>query len=136
MHNRVRMIAASFLVKHLLVPWQAGEAWFWDTPVDADLASNAAQWQWGARRGADAAPYFRIFNPVLQGNKFDPNGAYVRHYVPELVRVPDRHLHAPWALAPGDLFEAPTSYPPPIIDLARGRERARQAFALLPKSRA
>ncbi len=84
MHNRVRMVVASFLVKHLLLPWQDGAAWFWDTLVDADLASNSAQWQWVAGSGADAAPYFRVFNPVLQGRKFDPDGAYVRRYVPEL----------------------------------------------------
>ena len=97
MHNRVRMIAASLLVKHLLLPWQDGAAWFWDTLVDADLASNAASWQWVAGSGADAAPFFRIFNPVLQGQKFDPDGAYVRRFVPELAALPDRWLHAPWA---------------------------------------
>ena len=84
MHNRVRMIVASFLTKHLLIPWQKGESWFWDTLVDADLANNAANWQWVAGSGADAAPYFRIFNPVLQGRKFDPTGDYVRRFVPEL----------------------------------------------------
>ena len=90
MHNRVRMIVASFLVKHLLLPWQDGEAWFWDTLVDADLAGNSANWQWVAGCGADAAPYFRIFNPVLQGAKFDADGAYVRRWVPELAKLPDR----------------------------------------------
>ncbi len=99
MHNRVRMIVASFLIKDLLIPWQQGEAWFWDTLVDADLASNAASWQWVAGSGADAAPYFRIFNPVTQGEKFDPQGHYVRHYVPELAKLANEHLHAPW-LAP------------------------------------
>ncbi len=88
MHNRVRMIVASFLIKHLLLPWQAGEAWFWDTLVDADLANNAANWQWVAGSGADAAPYFRIFNPVLQGEKFDPEGDYVREFCPELAKLP------------------------------------------------
>lgn len=126
MHNRVRMIAASFLVKHLLLPWQAGEAWFWDTLLDADLAANAASWQWVAGCGADAAPYFRIFNPVLQGEKFDPEGAYVRRWVPELAGVPARWVHQPWrAPAP------PRAYPPPIVDLAAGRARALAAFAAL-----
>ncbi len=97
-HNRVRMIAASYLVKHLLQPWQAGEAWFWDTLCEADEAANGASWQWVAGCGADAAPYFRVFNPVLQGQKFDPHGgAYVRKFVPELAQLPDAVLHAPWA---------------------------------------
>ena len=133
MHNRVRMIVASLLVKHLLQPWQAGAAWFMDTLVDADLASNAASWQWVAGCGADAAPFFRIFNPVLQGEKFDPEGTYVRHWCPELARLPDRFVHRP--------FEAPASvlrgagvtlgrdYPSPVIDLAAGRARALAAFA-------
>jgi deoxyribodipyrimidine photo-lyase len=135
MHNRVRMIVASFLVKHLLLPWQQGEAWFWDTLVDADLAQNAASWQWVAGSGADAAPYFRVFNPVLQGEKFDPDGAYVRRWVPELAAVPDRCLHAPWD-APALVLEAAgvrlgTTYPAPIVGLAEGRERALAAFAAL-----
>jgi deoxyribodipyrimidine photo-lyase len=123
MHNRVRMVVASFLVKHLLLPWQLGAAWFWDTLVDADLASNSAGWQWVAGCGADAAPYFRVFNPVLQGRKFDPDGAYVRRFVPELAALPDRFVHAPW--------EAPErpAYPPPLVDLAAGRARALAAFA-------
>jgi deoxyribodipyrimidine photo-lyase len=129
MHNRVRMIVASFLVKHLLIPWQDGEAWFWDTLVDADLASNAAQWQWVAGCGADAAPYFRIFNPVLQGKKFDPAGIYVRRFVPELAEVSDRFIHTPWeAPAP------PAHYPAPIIDLAFGRTRALAAFQQLSRA--
>jgi deoxyribodipyrimidine photo-lyase len=126
MHNRVRMVAASFLVKHLLIPWQAGAAWFRDTLVDADLAANSASWQWVAGCGADAAPYFRIFNPVLQGRKFDPTGAYIRHHVRELATVADAHIHAPWEAA-----RPPASYPPPIIDLAAGRARALAAFATL-----
>jgi deoxyribodipyrimidine photo-lyase len=129
MHNRVRMIVASFLVKHLLLPWQAGEAWFWDTLVDADLASNAASWQWVAGSGADAAPYFRIFNPVLQGRKFDPDGAYVRRFVPELAALPDAFLHAPWE-AP-DALRRGIAYPAPIIDLAAGRARALAALATI-----
>jgi len=127
------MVVASFLVKHLLLPWQAGEAWFWDTLVDADLASNAASWQWVAGCGADAAPYFRVFNPVLQGRKFDADGAYVRRYVPELARLPDRFVHAPWE-APAEVLAAAgvalgRDYPPPIVDLAAGRARALAAFS-------
>lgn len=132
MHNRVRMICASFLVKHLRIAWQQGEAWFWDTLVDADLGNNSAGWQWVAGCGADAAPFFRIFNPVLQGRKFDPDGAYVRRFVPELGRLPDAHIHAPWA-APGlVLAEAGIAlgkdYPHPIADLGQGRERALAAY--------
>ena len=100
MHNRVRMIVASFLIKHLMIPWQEGEAWFWDTLVDADLASNAANWQWVAGCGADAAPYFRIFNPVLQGRKFDTAGDYVRRFVPEIAGLDARYIHAPWEAPP------------------------------------
>jgi len=96
MHNRVRMIVGSFLVKNLLIPWQHGEAWFWDTLLDADLANNAASWQWIAGCGADAAPYFRIFNPVLQSRKFDPEGQYIRRYVPELSGLDDTNIHCPW----------------------------------------
>ena len=129
MHNRVRMVAASFLVKHLLIPWQAGEAWFWDTLVDADLAQNAASWQWVAGCGADAAPYFRIFNPALQGAKFDPRGDYIRRYVPELAQVPDRFIHAPW-----DAPNPPRDYPGRVVDLAAGRARALSAFAGLRKT--
>ncbi len=133
MHNRVRMICASFLVKHLLIPWQKGERWFWDTLCEADEAANAASWQWVAGCGADAAPYFRIFNPVLQGEKFDPDGAYVRRYVPELTNLPDKHIHAPWDAEPRILTNARVtlgqSYPLPIISLKQGRERALAAFA-------
>jgi deoxyribodipyrimidine photo-lyase len=138
MHNRVRMIVASFLVKHLLIPWQAGEAWFWDTLVDADLAQNAASWQWVAGCGADAAPYFRIFNPVLQAERFDPDGAYVRRYVPELGALPDRCLHAPWD-APALVLEGSgvrlgVTYPAPIVGLMEGRDRALAAFAGLKEA--
>lgn len=137
MHNRVRMIAASFLVKHLLIPWQQGEAWFWDTLVDADLAANAASWQWVAGSGADAAPYFRIFNPVLQGRKFDSDGAYVRRFVPELAQLPAAFLHAPWEAPPAVLKAAGVAlgatYPTPIVDLASGRARALAAFGNLPR---
>lgn len=127
MHNRVRMVVASLLVKHLLQPWQAGAACFWDRLVDADLAANSASWQWVAGCGADAAPYFRVFNPTLQGEKFDPAGDYVRRWVPELARVPDRYVHKPWA-APGG---PPAGYPAPIVAPERGRERALAAFAAL-----
>jgi deoxyribodipyrimidine photo-lyase len=135
MHNRVRMIAASFLVKHLLQPWQAGEAWFWDTLVDADLANNCASWQWVAGCGADAAPYFRIFNPVLQGEKFDPDGAYVRRWCPELARLPDRFIHRPHEAPAAVLREAciviGRDWPAPLVDLAEGRARALAAFAAI-----
>jgi deoxyribodipyrimidine photo-lyase len=132
MHNRVRMIVASFLIKHLMIPWQDGEAWFWDTLVDADLASNAGNWQWVAGCGADAAPYFRIFNPVLQGRKFDPEGDYVRRFVPELAKMEARHIHAPWE-APRDVLARAgvtlgRTYPEPIVDLAAGRARALDAY--------
>ena len=124
MHNRVRMIVASFLVKHLLQPWQAGAAWFWDTLVDADLASNSASWQWVAGSGADAAPYFRVFNPILQGEKFDPSGAYVRRWLPALAGVPDKFVHQPWN-AP----RPPAGYPAPVLEHAVGRARALAAYA-------
>jgi deoxyribodipyrimidine photo-lyase len=128
MHNRVRMVVASFLVKHLLVPWQAGEAWFWDTLVDADIGNNAASWQWVAGCGADAAPYFRIFNPVLQGEKFDPKGTYVRRWVPELADVPDEFVHRPWSMN-----LPPKAYPAPMIDHGAARERALSAFQRIKK---
>ncbi len=133
MHNRVRMIVASFLVKDLLVPWQDGEAWFWDTLVDADLANNAASWQWVAGCGADAAPYFRIFNPVKQGTTFDPDGTYVRRYVPELACLPAPHVHAP-SSSPASVLEAAgvvlgKTYPHPIVDHGEARRQALAAFA-------
>jgi len=131
MHNRVRMIAASFLVKHLLQPWQDGAAWFWDTLVDADLASNSASWQWVAGCGADAAPYFRIFSPVLQGEKFDPDGHYVKHWLPELTDVPLKKIHKPWTLD-----TPPSDYPAPIIDLAEGRNRALKAYETMKNAEA
>ena len=132
MHNRVRMITASFLVKHLLVPWQDGERWFWDTLVDGDLAVNAQSWQWVAGCGTDSQPFFRVFNPQTQGEKFDPKGAYVRRWVPELARMPDRWLHAPWA-APAAVLDAAgvtlgTTYPQPVVPLDVGRDRALAAF--------
>lgn len=132
MHNRVRMIAASFLVKHLLIPWQDGAAWFWDTLADADLANNSASWQWVAGSGADAAPYFRVFNPVLQSRKFDADGAYIRRWLPELARLPDTDIHAPWEAPEAALTKAGVklgkTYPQPIVDHAEGRKRALAAY--------
>ncbi len=133
MHNRVRMIVGSFLVKDLLIPWQDGEAWFWDTLVDADLASNAASWQWVAGCGADAAPYFRVFNPVKQGVTFDPDGVYVRRFVPELARLPNACIHAPFD-APAEILAAAgvvlgKTYPKPLVDHATARNAALAAFA-------
>ena len=132
MHNRVRMIVASFLTKDLLIDWREGEKWFWDTLVDADAASNAANWQWVAGSGADASPYFRIFNPILQGKKFDPDGAYVRHYVGELDGLPDKIIHEPW-LAREDGFSKilagnAASYPAPAVDHQEARRRALQEY--------
>jgi deoxyribodipyrimidine photo-lyase len=133
MHNRIRMVAASFLVKHLLIPWQEGAAWFWDTLVDADLANNTMGWQWTAGCGSDAAPYFRIFNPVLQGEKFDPDGDYVRRWVPELARLPKGWIHQPWkAPAPVRIeagIELGRTYPYPIVAHEVARERALAALA-------
>jgi deoxyribodipyrimidine photo-lyase len=133
MHNRVRMVAASFLVKHLLLDWREGEKWFWDTLVDADAGSNPANWQWVAGSGADAAPYFRVFNPILQGQKFDPDGVYVRRWLPELAALPDHLIHHPWTATPLELagagVELGRTYPPPIIDHKAGRERALAAYA-------
>lgn len=135
MHNRVRMMAASLLTKNLLVPWQRGARWFWDTLVDADLANNSLGWQWTAGCGADAAPYFRIFNPVLQGERFDPKGEYVRRWVPELARVPDEWLHRPWEAGAERLagwgIRLGEHYPRPIVDLKLSRERALAAFGAL-----
>jgi len=131
MHNRVRMIVASFLTKDLLIDWRAGERWFWDTLVDADPANNAMGWQWVAGSGADAAPYFRIFNPVLQGEKFDPSGDYVRRWIPELGALPPGHIHKPW-MASTPL--PPEIYPERIVDHASARNRALIAFRSLKQS--
>lgn len=124
MHNRVRMVAASFLTKHLLISWTEGAKWFWDTLLDADIASNSASWQWVAGCGADAAPYFRIFNPVLQGEKFDPEGNYVRRWVPELGAMPAEYIHQPWQ-APAHVK---TGYPDPMVNHGFARERALAAL--------
>ncbi|WP_309384485.1 cryptochrome/photolyase family protein [Cerasicoccus frondis] len=133
MHNRVRMIVASLLVKHLLIPWQEGARWFWDTLVDADLANNTQGWQWSAGCGADAAPYFRVFNPILQGQKFDLNGDYVREWVPELRPVADGKIHEPWEAGLDQLggVVIGRDYPAPIVDHKRGRNRALQAYEKL-----
>jgi deoxyribodipyrimidine photo-lyase len=132
MHNRVRMVVASFLVKHLLIGWQQGAAWFWETLVDADLANNSLGWQWVAGCGADAAPYFRIFNPVIQGEKFDAAGEYVRRWVPELARLPDRWIHKPWKAPASKLAEAGLrlgrDYPLPLIAHEEARKRALAAL--------
>ncbi len=132
MHNRVRMIVASFLVKDLFLPWQEGARWFWDTLVDADLANNTLGWQWAAGSGADAAPYFRIFNPVSQGERFDPQGLYVRRWVPEIAGLSDRYLHKPWEAPMKDLqgagVDLGNAYPRPIVDHAEARQRALAAW--------
>lgn len=133
MHNRVRMVVASFLVKHLLITWHEGAKWFWDTLVDADLASNTLGWQWAGGCGADAAPYFRIFNPMTQGEKFDADGAYVRKWCPELKGVPNKYIHKPWECPPLELQAAGVTlgedYPEPIVDHKRARERALLALS-------
>ena len=132
MHNRVRMIVGSFLVKNLLQHWKEGEKWFWDCLVDADLASNCASWQWVAGSGADAAPYFRIFNPVTQGEKFDPDGCYTKKFVPELKNLPKKYLFKPWE-APSDILKQANirlgeTYPHPIVDIKKSRAQALDAF--------
>ena len=132
MHNRTRMIAGSFLIKDLLIHWKEGADWFWDTLVDADLANNSASWQWVAGCGADAAPYFRIFNPVLQGQKFDPNGHYVRKFVPELAQLPNQYIHTPWEAPVHILKQAGVilgqTYPRPIVDHKHCRDEALKRF--------
>ena len=132
MHNRVRMIVGSFLVKHLLINWRDGMAWFWDTLLDADIGANTASWQWIAGCGADAAPYFRIFNPMLQGAKFDPNGDYIRRFVPELEKLPTKYLNEPWEAPKAILQEAGIdlgdNYPHPIVDHKKARDLALAAY--------
>jgi deoxyribodipyrimidine photo-lyase len=137
MHNRVRMIAASFLVKDLLIHWTSGAEWFWDTLVDADLANNTLGWQWVAGCGADAAPYFRIFNPFTQGEKFDGEARYVRQWIPELAALPDKWIHRPWE-APEETLETACiklgqNYPRPIVDHADARKRALMLYDRLKK---
>ncbi len=132
MHNRVRMIVGSFLTKNLLIHWKQGEKWFFDTLVDADIGSNTAGWQWISGCGADASPYFRIFNPILQGFKFDPNGDYVKQFIPELLNVPKKYIHNPWEMSENDQkkynFYIGKNYPHPIVDLKETRNRALAAF--------
>lgn len=135
MHNRVRMIVASFLIKHLMIDWRTGEEWFWDTLVDADTANNPASWQWVAGSGADASPYFRIFNPITQGEKFDPDGAYIRHWVPELSKLPKKYLFQPWT-TPRDVQKhcgviLGQDYPKPIVEHKAARQRALDAYESL-----
>jgi deoxyribodipyrimidine photo-lyase len=132
MHNRVRMIVASFLVKNLLIDWRVGMEWFNDCLCDADLANNTASWQWTAGSGADAAPYFRIFNPILQGKKFDPDGEYTKHFVPELKNLPAKFLFAPWE-ADDSVFEEAginygEDYPKPIVSIEESRDIALKAY--------
>ena len=138
MHNRVRMIVASFLVKDLTLSWQEGAAWFWDTLVDADLANNTLGWQWAAGCGADAAPYFRVFNPMLQGARFDPEGAYVRRWVPELAKLEARFIHAPFEAPPEALRAAGVTlgrtYPHPMVNHAQARDEALAAYAHLKRA--
>lgn len=138
MHNRVRMVVGSFLVKHLLIDWRKGESWFWDTLVDGDPANNTASWQWIAGCGADAAPYFRVFNPMLQGTKFDPGGEYVRKFVPELAALPDKYLNSPWETPSNVLKQCGITlgetYPHPIVEHAGARDRALAAFKDLKKA--
>lgn len=135
MHNRVRMVVGSFLVKNLLIDWREGERWFWDTLLDADMASNSAGWQWVAGSGADASPYFRVFNPILQGEKFDKEGEYVKQYCPELSKLPNKFIHKPWEASKEILkacgVELGKTYPEPIVDLKVSRNRALEEFAEL-----
>jgi deoxyribodipyrimidine photo-lyase len=135
MHNRVRMVAASFLVKNLNIHWHHGRDWFWDCLVDADIANNSASWQWVAGSGADAAPYFRIFNPIIQGEKFDSNGDYTRKFVPELKNIPSKYLFKPWT-APENILKSAgivlgTTYPKPIVDFSVSREKALKIYSAL-----
>ena len=135
MHNRLRMITGSFLVKNLLLHWHNGEHWFWDCLCDADYASNSASWQWVAGTGTDSAPYFRIFNPITQGKKFDPTGEYIKRFVPELKNIPTKYIFEPW-LCPTDVsdsigFKIGIDYPYPIVDIKQSREKALNAFSSL-----
>lgn len=137
MQNRVRMLVASLLCKNMLIDWRLGEQWFWDCLVDGDVANNPANWQWVAGSGMDASPYFRIFNPVTQGERFDGDGDYVRRWVPEIAGLPDKWVHAPWQAPPDILHDAEVAlgqtYPEPIVDLASSRQRALEAQAKLSR---
>lgn len=138
MHNRVRMIVGSFLTKDLLISWQRGAEWFWDTLVDADLANNTMGWQWVAGSGVDAMPYIRVFNPITQSEKFDSKGAYIRKWVPELKRLPDKMIHEPWSVPEAQLkhvgIKLGVTYPKPIVDHAVARQRALEAFSQVKRS--
>ena len=133
MHNRVRMVVGSLLIKNIGYHWQEGARWFWDTLVDADLASNTMGWQWVAGSGADAAPYFRVFNPIRQGERFDPAGEYIRQWVPEISGLPNKHIHSPWTASPTELEQAAiilgVTYPHPVVDLKTTRVEALDRFA-------
>ena len=137
MHNRVRMVVGSFLVKNLLQHWSVGEAWFFDTLLDADIANNAASWQWVAGTGADAAPYFRIFNPITQSEKFDPDGDYIRRFVPEIAGLDNKWLHKPYeapdAILSAAGIELGKDYPKPLVDLKATREKALAAYEVIKK---
>jgi deoxyribodipyrimidine photo-lyase len=132
MHNRLRMITASFLVKNLLIHWKYGERWFWNCLLDADLANNSASWQWIAGTGSDAAPFFRIFNPITQGQKFDKNAIYIKQYVPELANLPNKFIFTPWLADKIILKKAKVylgeNYPLPIVDYTKSRVKALEAF--------
>ena len=137
MHNRVRMIVGSFLVKNLLNDWRRGEAWFWDCLLDASVASNSASWQWVAGTGTDSTPYFRIFNPITQSQKFDPDGIYIRKFIPEIKKLPNKYIFCPWE-TPNDLQEELSTivgkdYPEPIVEIKKSRELALNAFASIKK---
>jgi deoxyribodipyrimidine photo-lyase len=138
MHNRARMVVASFLIKHLRLNWRLGAAWFWDCLLDADLAANSASWQWVAGSGADASPYFRIFNPFGQGQKFDPNGTYTRHWVPELAKLPLEYLQTPWEAPPLVLAAADvtlgTTYPHPLVHHETARAEALKGYACVKQA--
>ena len=135
MHNRLRMITGSFLVKNLLLDWRLGQSWFWNCLFDADLANNSAGWQWVAGCGADAAPFFRIFNPILQSKKFDPEGVYIKKFVPELANLPLKYIHCPWEASTSTLKEAGVkigvNYPARIVDLAATRDEALTAYKMI-----
>jgi deoxyribodipyrimidine photo-lyase len=140
MHNRVRMIVASFLTKHLRIHWREGAAWFWQRLVDADLANNTMGWQWVAGSGADAQPFFRIFNPISQGEQYDPVGTYVRRWVPALEDLPTKYVHSPWTAPAGVLSEAGvklgSTYPNPLVDHKTAREGALEAYRRMKKETA
>jgi deoxyribodipyrimidine photo-lyase len=134
MHNRARMVSASFLTKDLLIDWRKGERYFMQHLIDGDPAANNGGWQWVAGTGTDAAPYFRIFNPVLQGKKYDPQGIYVRRWLPELAAIPNVHIHSPWNMPLAEQkrlgCQIGKDYPAPIVDHTIARQRALRAFSM------